>query len=185
MSPRLILASQSAQRKILLETLGIDFKIMPADIDEKSIQHQSFTERARLIALKKVEKIATEHPKAIIIGADTFSELDGVALEKPESLQEAKKMIRMQSGNWMKTHTGLVLYDGQTGHTDSQIITTQYKFRPLSDSEIEYYVSNNSVMNWSAGFSPAYHAGSALVAEVKGSLTAFSHGLPMEKSCLF
>lgn len=177
----LILASQSAQRKILLETLGIEFEIMPADIDEKSIQHQSLTERAKLIAQKKVEKIAFDHPQAIIIGADTYSELDGIALEKPENLVEAKKMLRMQSGKWMKTHTGLVLYDGVSGHTDSQIITTDYQFRQLSDSEIEYYVSNNPVMTWSASFSPAYHEGMTLIENVKGSLTALTHGLPMEK----
>lgn len=33
---------------------------------------------------------------------------------------------------------------------------------------------------WSVGFSPAYPAGAALIEKVDGSLTGFTHGLPME-----
>ena len=50
----------------------------------------------------------------------------------------------------------------------------------LSESEIEHYVKTEPVLTWSAAFSPAYDSGMALIENVRGNLTAFSHGLPID-----
>ena len=57
--PKIILASQSPQRKLLMQALGIPFEVMPADIDEKGIIESDQKLRAKLIAKAKAEEKET------------------------------------------------------------------------------------------------------------------------------
>jgi septum formation protein len=82
--PQLILASQSPQRQKLLATLGIDFTVVPADIDEKSVADNRLEFRAQSIALAKAQKVATVYPEAIILAADTFTVLNNKILRSPK-----------------------------------------------------------------------------------------------------
>lgn len=179
--PQLILASQSPQRQKLLATLGIDFTVVPADIDEKSVADNRLEFRAQSIALAKAQKVATVYPEAIILAADTFTVLNNKIFEKPQTLTEAAQMLQIMSGQTIQDHTGLCFIDPiqQLCHTETVI--TQAKFRNLSTKEIDRYVQNNPVLTWAAGFSPAYFEGMGLIAEVTGSLTCLTHGLPLEK----
>lgn len=183
--PQIILASQSTQRKNLMATLGIPFEVIPADIDEQSVVVgdliKNLAERARVIALKKAQKIAESYPQAIIIAADTYGDLDGQPLEKPNTKSQAKEMLLVQSGKWLKGYTGFAYLDGSRGIQVSEVAVFEHKFRDLTEYEIDFYVENNPVTTWSAAFSPAYDGGAALIETMKGSFTAFTHGLPVER----
>ena len=177
---RIILASQSQQRKLLMEALGIKFDIIPANIDEQQITEQNLVKRAILIAEKKAKTVAVVHPHSVVIAADTYGRLDGQKLEKPESKQEAVKMLKRQSNQWVEAITGFSYVDSFKNifHTEHKI--TKVKFRPLTLFEIKKYVQNNPVTTWSAGFAPTYPAGAALIEQTQGSYTGFTYGLPME-----
>ncbi len=177
---KIILASQSPQRKTLMDALHVKFEVLPSDIDEKVITATTEKERARLIALAKAEKIATENPEAIVIAGDTFTYVDGISYEKPESLEEAKQMLQEQSGKQSVCYTGCAYIDRKNSIEYSGTVETTFIFRDLSEAEIDSYVANNPVMTWSAAFCPAYPEGINMVRAVAGSLSAFSHGIPME-----
>lgn len=187
MEKTIILASQSKQRKILMETLGIPFEIMPADIDEQAIVHENPVTRAKLIAQAKAHEIEsqwrTAHPEepAVIIAADTYCFMGTELFEKPVDKDDAIRMITALSGKTSTAVTGFCLLETATHQTVLDTVETKMTVRSLSDEEIEYYVKHNEVTQWSGGFSPAYHAGMALFESVSGSLTSFSHGFPMEK----
>lgn len=183
--PEIILASQSPQRQKLLASLGLKFKIVPADIDEKSVIAPSLSSRAEKIAAAKAAKIAMIYPEAIIIAADTFTVLNGQVYEKPETLNEAKNMLKNMSGQSIQDYTGLCLIDPARDLIKLETVMTVATFRKLSDLEIDRYVANNPVLTWAAGFSPAYDAGMGLIAKVAGSLTCLTHGLPLEKVAKF
>jgi len=177
---KIILASQSAQRRTLLEALKIKFTVVPSNIDEKAITAVTQKERARLIALAKAQKVAQENPDAIVIAGDTFTYVAGVAYEKPNSLEEAKQMLQEQSGKQGICYTGCAYIDRKNKIEYSGTIETTFIFRELSEAEIDLYVVNNPVTTWSAAFCPAYPEGINMVRAVAGSLSAFSHGIPME-----
>lgn len=177
---QIILASGSVQRKMILSTLGIDFEIVPAELDEKGIEGKSLKDRAKKLALLKAREIIQQNQDSIVIAADTYGDLDGRALEKPESNQKAKKMLSQQSGRWLTGYTGFAYLDIKNNIQINRVNQFDFKFRQLSESEINFYVKNNPVMTWSAGFAPAHPAGAALIEEFKGSLTAFAYGLPIE-----
>lgn len=187
METTIILASQSKQRRILMETLGIPFEVMPADIDEQAIVHKNPVTRAKLIAQAKAHEIelqwnATNPGKpAVIIAADTYCFMGSELFEKPVDKDDAVRMITALSGNTSIAVTGYCLIQTNTHQTILDSVETEMTVRPLSDDEITHYVKNNQVTQWSGGFSPAYHAGMALFENVSGSLTSFSHGFPMEK----
>lgn len=186
--PQIILASQSAQRKNLLRTLALPFKVVPADIDEQSIVFDNAEDKAEKIARAKAMKVLHTNPNSLIIAADTFCYCQGEILEKPHSLSEAKAMLAMQSGQELQALTGyaFVHYDeNKQALFTSGCELVRVEMRILSAKEIEHYVKNQPVLTWSAAFSPAYDEGAALIARIEGNFTAFSHGLPIDKLTKF
>ncbi|MBP7842472.1 Maf family protein [Candidatus Woesebacteria bacterium] len=177
---KIILASGSKQRKALLDALKIPFEVIPSDIDEKAITAFTQGERARLIALAKAQKVSSEYPEAIVIAGDTFTFFNGKAYEKPSDLEEAKVMLREQSGKQGTCFSGCAYLDPRNKIEFSTTAESTFIFRELSEAEIEKYVVNNPVLTWSAGFCPAYPEGINMIRAMAGSLSSFSHGLPME-----
>lgn len=177
---KIILASGSRQRKLLFETLGIPFEIIPADIDEKAVSFDDLKSRAANIARAKAEAVAKGNPDSIIIAADTYVVKDGKALEKPHDLKEAEEMVTDLSGDESIAYSGYCYIDKKSQINESGVAETLTKFRHLSPEFIKHYINNNPVQEWSAAFSPAYHEGMALVDSIEGSFTSFTHGLPLE-----
>jgi MAF protein len=176
----IVLASQSPQRKDILQTLRQPFIVAPSFIDEAAITANTHLERARLVAQAKATKVQIDYPESIIIAGDTYVLNGDQALEKPTSLQQATEMLTQLSGKTCLAITGVCYLDPAINFKHVQTVTTQFVFRELSNSEIAQYVANEPVLTWSAGFCPAYPTGAALVARIEGSFTSFTHGLPLE-----
>lgn len=177
---QIILASQSPQRQNIFKTLGLPYKVVPANVDEKAITNADLKKRAKMVAEAKVKKVAEQFSDAIIIGADTYPVINNLALEKPADKQEAVVMLTTQSGQKITAYSGFCYLDQQSDFLWSDTAVTNGTFRTLSQTEINRYVEQNPVTTWSAAFSPAYDAGAALIEQVDGSLTSFTHGLPIE-----
>lgn len=177
---KIILASSSEARGRIISSLNIPFETMPADINEKSVIDKDPAARAEKIAIVKAEKIA-QTEQAIIIAADTFCVHEsGEILEKPVSLKEAKRMLKLQSGSTDKVITGFCYIDSINNFRYSSIASTTVFFRNFTDTEIDTYIKNMPVLTWSGAFYPGNPAGASLIRKVEGSLTSFLYGLPME-----
>ncbi len=176
----IILASQSKQRYRILKTLNIEFEVIPAHINEQEVKGINPVHRAANIALAKAQEVAKKYSKAIIIAGDTYGVLNGKIFEKPQNLDEARRMLADLSGQNILAHTGVCYLDQENDILDNQTLTVKAKMRRLSKKEIESYVTTQPVLTWSAAFCPAYDEGMALIENIQGSLTAFSHGLPIE-----
>lgn len=179
MNRKIILASGSAQRRALMDSLDIEYKSIAANIDEKAIRHSDLKIQAEKIARAKGEKVAGLNPDSIVIAADTFLAIDGEIFEKPADSEEAKVMLKKFSGNQAEVFTGVYYIDPVRQSDFSTCVTNRIKFRPMSEEEIEAYTKTASVTSWSGGFSPAYAYGLTLFEEITGSPSAFSHGFPM------
>jgi septum formation protein len=180
MNRNIILASQSPQRKNLLSQLRIPFAVVPSKIDEAAITAKSHLERAKQVAFAKAKEVQKQYPNAIIIAGDTYVVDGEKEFEKPKSKQEAIEMLTHLSGKKVQELTGFAYFDAQQKIEVNTTVVVDFRFRTLSKHEIESYVANEPVLTWSASFCPAYDSGAALVEEVHGSLTSFTHGLPIE-----
>ena len=73
---KLILASASPRRQELLSTLGVELELMPADIDESSIEAKTPAKMAEAAAYAKARWVTERVSKGIIVAADTIVLLD-------------------------------------------------------------------------------------------------------------
>ncbi len=178
-SSNFILASQSPQRAELLHTLGVEFKVLPADIDELAIDHHDHHHRAALVAAAKASKIAEQYPLSAVVAADTFILLGDTRYEKPTSMDEARSMLLDFAGQKVEVLTGVAWFAGNGQSIKSATITSWVTFRSLSVGEIELYISKRPVTTWAGGFSLKEIPGLALASSIEGSISAVL-GLPLE-----
>ena len=111
----LILASQSATRKALLQQAGLAFSCQPASIDERSLEEAVIAAGGdgRDVALhlseRKAAAVAADHPGAIIIGADQTLSLGTELLHKPADRTAAAAQLDHLRGKTHRLHAAVAL----------------------------------------------------------------------------
>ncbi|HRH93235.1 MAG TPA: Maf family protein, partial [Candidatus Peribacteria bacterium] len=107
-SHRLILASASPQRKMLLAGLGLEFDIIPSTVDEEACTVVDPAERSVTLARLKAEEVASKNRGAYVIGCDTLVvDNKGLRLEKPVDEADARRMLKLHAGTRSIVHSGL------------------------------------------------------------------------------
>ena len=177
-APRLILASQSPRRAELLARLGLDFEILPADIDESYLGHEMPADHAERLAREKAIVVARRHPDALVIGSDTIVLIDGDVLGKPRDAAEAVHMLKRLADREHFVYTAAAVAWGTRIH--SAVEPVRVRFRPLSDRECEEYVATGEPMD-KAGAYGIQGFGSALVESIDGDYFAVM-GLPVVRT---
>lgn len=140
---RLILASQSRARQVLLANAGIPFDAVPADIDERAVQRDSGLsapgEIAGLLAREKACFISSKRPGRYVIGADQTLALGDRLFSKPAGRAQAADQLRLLAGQTHELHSAVaVAHDGKTLFSDVSI--ARMTMRPLSGDEIWTYL---------------------------------------------
>ena len=167
-APRLILASQSPRRRVLLRQIGLKFSVWPSAVREDLLDHETPEHNAKRIALNKALEIARSSRRGIVIGADTIVVLKGVILGKPRSQREAEKMLRTLSGKRHTVYTGFALVDVETGRRIVDIEKTNVWFRRLTREEIKEYVASGSPMDKAGAYGIQDDYGAVFVERIEG-----------------
>jgi septum formation protein len=99
----LILASQSASRRAMLDAAGVVYTAKPARVDEDGVKAamagQPPRDIADALAELKAVKVSQSHPGALVLGSDSLVALaDGTLLDKPVSREDAANHLRAMSG---------------------------------------------------------------------------------------
>jgi septum formation protein len=159
--PHLILASGSPRRAEILTSVGWTFtKIVPG-VDESERSGESASDYVRRLALEKAAAIAGERPDAIVLGADTTVVLEGRIIGKPLDPDDARRMIRMLSGNWHEVLTGVAVVSGMA--TETGVQSTRVKFAEMNDHEVDYLVEHGDPLDKAGAY--AVQAQAALFIE--------------------
>ena len=191
MSRHLILGSASPRRRELLSLITEDFTIKLADIDERALETD--LETRNVPALEVSEELASAKAHAvfetldedsrassIVIGADTSVILDDEIYGKPESEEDAKRMLTNLSGRKHVVATGvsLVYEGGEKRFTDVSLV----EFYPLDDYQrnvIARYVESGDPMD-KAGAYGIQSGGALLVKGIEGDFLNVV-GLPVAR----
>ena len=157
---KIILASASPRRKMLMESAEIQFEIMVSDSDESYDEGISPTDVALHIAknknnvvfdkLKEIDQIEN----AIIVSADTIVVLNNQIIGKPKDREHAIEILKKISGQRHAVITAVVLKSNEKEVAFSD--TTYVTFYELTDQQIEIYVDR---------FKPFDKAGSYAIQE--------------------
>lgn len=136
---KLILASASPSRKMLLEQAGLDFEVVVSGVDETVPPDYTPAQTVEALARRKGQAVQALRPEAPIIAADSVVSIDGLILGKPKDDEAAKATLRRLSGRTHELITGVCLLIN--GRMDLFHQVTQVTFYPLTEEEIAEYVA--------------------------------------------
>lgn len=138
----LILASSSPRRQQLLAQVGITpDTVCPADIDETPRRGELPEALAARLAQGKALTVASLHPGAFVLGADTVVAVGRRLLGKAETPAEVAAMLRLLSGRRHRVLTGVCLI-APGGRQSLRTVTTAVRVKRLTDAEIAAYVAS-------------------------------------------
>jgi septum formation protein len=139
----LVLASKSAVRRAVLEAAGIPVEVVPADVDERTIEANAGVtdpgNAASLLARSKAIAVAGLRPGQLVLGADQTLALGTRRFSKPTDRVSARQQLLALRGQTHMLHSavavvrdGAVLYD----HVEPARLT----MRGFSDDVLDRYL---------------------------------------------
>ena len=141
----LILASQSASRKAMLEAAGVAFIAKPARVDERTLEAEmagAAPDRVALaLAAAKALAGSADNPGALVLGSDSLVTVAGNRFDKPGSREEAAAHLRAFSGQTMQLHSAAALARGGAVLWQDHAVAV-LRVRPLSDGFIADYLDH-------------------------------------------
>lgn len=166
---KIILASQSPRRQKLMRDAGFEFEVKTkSGIEEVFPQGLKKEEIAKHLAKLKAHAFAEELSEhTIIITADTIVWQKGEVLGKPESKQEAFRMIKRLSGkkHWVITGVCITSVEKQKlFHSSAKVY-----FDKLTDEEINYYIENYKPYDKAGAYGIQEWIGHIGIEKIKGS----------------
>lgn len=139
---RLILASNSKQRKDIFDKIGWKYEIITSKVKEES-NSTNPEEYVKDLAKAKAKSVESQiNDKAIIIAADTIIYMNGKIYEKPKSKEEALENLKEMSGKTTYAITGTTINDLYKNKVISFSDTVEVKLKNINDDEIRWYVEN-------------------------------------------
>jgi septum formation protein len=152
MAPRLLLASTSRYRALLLARLGLPFEVEAPGVDEATRAHEGHAARALRLAHAKASAVALRHPGACVIGSDQVAVAAGRVLDKPRDAARCRAQLRSSSGQPVVFHTAVVLHGPGPDDVREHVDCTVVRFRPLTDREVARYVEIEQPFDCAGGF---------------------------------
>ncbi len=141
----LILASQSASRRSMLDAAGVSYRAVPAHLDERALEADLAGAPADQVALALAEAkalaVSVEQPGALVLGSDSLVSVGGRRFDKPGSMEIAAEHLRFFSGQEMQLHSAAALVrDGAVIWHFAAL--GRLKVRDLSDQFIADYLAH-------------------------------------------
>ena len=146
---KIILASKSEVRKEILDKNNIQCVVEPSNVDEDPVKESLLKEKAsseiisKNLAELKANKVSMKKNDEIVLGADSVIDLEGELISKPESREEAMKILKKLNG---KSHflissvciskNGSMIWN----YTDKAKLT----MKNFTDDELKNYLSKIS-----------------------------------------
>jgi septum formation protein len=178
-SPELILASSSPRRRDLLSSLGLQFHVVPAELQEIPAPQEAPRDFAVRVAEHKALAVGTKHPSAWVIGADTIVVVEGQIFGKPLDRADAKRMLQQLSDREHLVVTGYVLLNMVASKKLNGVEETRVKIKALEQREIEWYINTDEPLDKAGGYA-IQGKGAFMVEWIKGSYTNVV-GLPLRQ----
>jgi septum formation protein len=153
---KLILASASPRRAEILRNAGFVLDVCPTDVDETPLPNERAEDYVRRLAEDKA-RVALEHQgrdatPCIVLGADTTVVASNQMLGKPANEEDARRMLRLLSGQTHQVLTGLSLIRSADRQSISCVEITRVTFAQLSESEIDEYVASGEPFDKAGGY---------------------------------
>jgi len=148
MMKRLILASSSSRRQQILSRLGLKFQVMPSCFSEEypvpSTGKSVPWKIAEKLALRKAKEVSKRVSEGLVIGADTIVALPTIErgklkfeiIGKPQTVEEAKEILRRLGGTTHEVYTGVAIVDAKNGRKVVGHEVSKVRMKKLTGREL-------------------------------------------------
>ena len=181
--PKLVLASGSPRRLMLMNQIGIEpDALRPADIDETPLRGELPRACVNRLARGKAEtalnavRLDDELSGSYLLAADTLVAVGRRILPKAELLDEAAQCLRLLSGRNHRVYTAICLVTPKEAFRQ-RLVETRVRFKRLSEQDIEAYLASGEWRGKAGGYA-AQGLASAFIVKIVGSYTNIV-GLPL------
>jgi septum formation protein len=177
---RIILASQSPRRKMLLSGLDIEFEvIVREDIDESFPEGMGMLEIPEYLArIKSDNYLDLLDRQTILITADTIVWYEQKVVGKPENGVMARQILKELSGHKHTVVTGVCIRSSRNLRLFSSV--SEVNFRALSDEEIDYYTDRYKPLDKAGAYGIQEWIGYVGIEKIEGSFYNVM-GLPVQQ----
>ena len=97
---KIVLASKSGVRKNILTKNQITCEVFPSNVDEDEVKNSLISTGANPLLISKnlaelkANKVSSQKPEQIVLGADSVIDLEGEIISKPSSRKDALEILR-------------------------------------------------------------------------------------------
>lgn len=178
MSNKIILASSSPRRRELLQSVGINFRVIKPTSDEDINPGESPEDYTLRLSREKALSVAQDCEEGVyVIGADTTVVIDGEILVKPENEADARSMLLKLSGKEHRVLTAFSILKASSEVLHSEVVETRVEVKNLAAHEIQGYIMTGEPMD-KAGAYGIQGIGAFMIKGISGSYTNVV-GLPL------
>lgn len=176
----LVLASTSRYRAELLNRLQIPYAMVSPECNEAPLIGESCAETAARLAAAKARAGAVRSGLAtgLVIGSDQVADLEGTALGKPVTRENAIRQLQKMRGKRVVFHTGIALLNIGNGRLQQAVVPTTVTMREYSDQAISHYLDRENALDC-AGSAKSEGLGAALIASMTSDDPSALVGLPL------
>ncbi len=168
---KIILGSQSAGRKRILEKMGYEFEVLPSYIDEKQIRFDDPVKLTLALANAKAEALLPKiiNPDGVIlITSDQVVVCNGKIIEKPIDEKEARMFIDMYKEYPAETVTSVVVINTLSGKRVEGTDIAKVWIDPIPQEIIDAYIATKDPFLHAGGFDQDYPLITSFVNRIKG-----------------
>jgi len=164
---RLVLASGSAQRRRILDDLGLAFSVRQTDVAEEDdgAPRAVASENALRKALAGARATGADPALEVVVGCDTLVATGQEIWGKPPTAAAARETLRRLSGTTHEVISGLAV--AQDGEVRAATEITAVTFRTLDDATIDWYLGFGEWQGRAGGYA-IQGRGAALVRRLEG-----------------
>ena len=184
---RLVLASQSPSRRMILDSAGVDPVQHPAHVDEdaiiSSLAGSAPADVVSALARAKADAVAPEYPDDIVVGCDSMLLLNGQLQGKPHTVEATIRRWREQRGQTAELITGHAI--GYKGTWVVDTVATRIHFGDASDADIEAYARSGEPLECAGAFT-LEALGGWFIDSIEGDQTSvIGLSLPLLRKALY
>jgi septum formation protein len=200
--PPIILASTSRYRAELFARLQLPFHVVAPKTDEARLGGETCRDMALRLAIAKARAGAAvaggaasapsasrdvarqdvarirDGANALVIGSDQVAELNGEALGKPGTRENALTQLRAMRGQTVVFHTAIALFNVATNRLHADVVPTTVAMRRSTDAALEHYLDHEHALDC-AGSAKSEGLGAALIQSMTSEDPTALIGLPL------
>ena len=183
---KIILASKSGVRRDILKENNINCDVLPSNINEDEVKTSLIAQGAdpllisKNLAELKANKVSSQKPEQIVLGADSVIDLNGELISKPNNREEALNILKKLNGKKHQLISSVCISKNGSmiwNYTDASSLT----MKELNLDQIKSYLEKvDDKKLYAYGVYQIEAGGKDLFSKIEGDESTIM-GLPIKK----